>query len=84
MKSIEANVPSAVLFVNRVPELADLTKADLIDLCQRAGVGPDDQQVLLNYCAAVPTSRLKLEQIDTCMPEFIPTGERRLDDDHLD
>ena len=84
MKSIEANVPSQVLFVNRVPELADLTKADLIDLCRRAGVGADDQQVLLNYCAAMPTSRLKLEQIDTRMPEFIPTGERHLDDDHLD
>jgi len=84
MKAIEANVPSHVLFVSRVPELADLTKADLVELCERAGVKDDDQQVLLNYCAAVPTSRLKLEQIDTWMPEFIPTRERRFDDDDLD
>lgn len=84
MKSIEANVPNQVLFVSRVPELCDLTKADLVQLCDRAGVGDDDQQLLLNYCAAVPTSRLKLEQIDTWMPEFIPTGERHLDDDDLD
>lgn len=84
MKSIEANAPAEWLFVNRVPELADLTKADLVELCHRAGVSEDDQQVLLNYCAAVPTSRLKLEQIDTFMPEFIATGERHLDDDDLD
>jgi hypothetical protein len=70
---IAARQASDVLRVRALPDLEDITKQDLIDLCEKWAVSDtDDQRQLVERCGAASTSSGKLKIVDALLPSLVP------------
>ena len=64
---------SDVLRVRALPDLEDITKQDLLDLCEKWAVSDaDDRRQVVERCGAATTSSGKLKIVDALLPSLVP------------
>jgi hypothetical protein len=73
IRKIVERQPPDVLRARCLPDLEDITDEDLVDLCNKWAVtDPQDQERLVQTCAAAKTSCGKLKIVDAVFPSLLP------------